>query len=93
MIPGASPGNRNRKRSDMVTEKMREAGSKMASDLMDAQVLLCLAKPSGNLDWEEFEAYHGSENIDIIKQCCNGEIDSVTAIYIAMHRESITEKI
>ena len=28
--------------------------------------------------------------MDLIKQYVKGEIDSVTAIYIAMHRESIT---
>ena len=73
----------------MVTEEMREAGSQIASDLMDAQVSFCLGGLEGSKGWEEFESCHCGKNMDMVKQYVNGEIDSVTAIYIAMHRESI----
>lgn len=73
----------------IVTSQMREAGSKIASDLMDIQVMSCLAVPPGNLDWEEFKAHHGNKNMDIILKYFGGQIDSVTAIYLAMHRESV----
>ena len=72
----------------MVTEEMREAGSQMASDLMDAQISVHINGLGGSKDWEEFESSHSGKNMDLIRQYVNGEIDSVTAIYIAMHRES-----
>ena len=72
-----------------VTEEMREAGSQIASDLMDAQVSRCMGGLGGSKDWEEFESFHSGKNMDLIKQYVAGEIDSVTAIYIAMHREAI----
>ena len=74
----------------MVTEKMREAGSQIASDLIDAQVSNCMGGLGGSKEWEEFESSHSGKNMDLIKRYVNDEIDSVTAIYIAMHRESIT---
>ena len=74
----------------MVTEEMREAGSQIASDLMNAQVSFHVRGLGGSKDWDEFESFHGGKNMDLIKQYVNGEIDSVTAIYIAMHRKSIT---
>ena len=77
----------------MVTEEMREAGSQIASDLMDAQVSFCLGGLGGSKEWEEFESFHCGKNMDLIKQYANGEIDSVTAIYIAMHRESIAPNV
>ena len=72
----------------MVTEKMREAGSQIASDLIDAQVSNCMGGLGGSKVWEEFESSHSGKNMDLIKRYVNDEIDSVTAIYIAMHRES-----
>ena len=72
----------------MVTEEMREAGSQIAADLMAAQVSFHMGGLGGSKDWEEFESFHSGKNMDLIKQYVNGEIDSVTAIYIAMHRES-----
>ena len=72
-----------------VTEEMREAGSQIASDLIDAQVCFRMGGLGGSKSWEEFKASHSGKNIDLIEQYVNDEIDSVTAIYIAMHRESI----
>lgn len=74
----------------MVTEEMREAGSQIASDLIDAQVSFNMGGLGGSKTWDEFESFHCGKNMDLIKQYVKGEIDSVTAIYIAMHRESIT---
>ena len=62
----------------------------MASDLINAQVSFHMGGLGGSKKWEEFESCHCGKNMDLIKQYVNGEIDSVTAIYIAMHRESIT---
>ena len=73
----------------VVTDKMREAGSQIASDMMDARVSYHMGGLGGAKDWEEFEAHHkDNNNMDLIHQYVNDEIDSVTAIYIAMHRAS-----
>jgi hypothetical protein len=56
---------------------------------MDAQVSSHMGGLGGSKDWEEFESAHSGKNMDLIKQYVADEIDSVTAIYIAMHRESI----
>ena len=68
-----------------VTEKMIEAGSKIASDLMDAHITKSLG---GLKEWEEFQSNCDNSNIDLIIQYVNGEIQTVTAIYIAMNRAS-----
>jgi len=73
----------------MVTEEMKEAGSQIALDLVDANIAKSMGGLGGSKTWEEFEASHSGKNMDLIKQYVNGEIDSVTAIYTAMHRESI----
>lgn len=77
----------NQWRSETVTEKMREAGSQIASALMQAQVAKCTGGLGGKKDWKKFESVHSGKNIDLIKQYINDDIDSVTAIYIAMRRE------
>jgi len=61
----------------------------MASDLVHARVSFNMGGLGGSKSWEEFESSHSGKNMDLIKQYVHGEIDSVTAIYIAMHRESI----
>ena len=78
----------NKRGKIMVTEEMRAAGSQIASDLMDAQVSSHMGGLGGSKDWEEFELSYNGKHMDLIKQYVNGEIDSVTAIYIAMHRVS-----
>ncbi len=72
-----------------VTEEMREAGRVIASDLLIGHAVKCMGGLGGSKSWEEFESSHSGKNLDLIEQYVNGEIDSVTAIYIAMHRESI----
>ncbi len=72
----------------MVTEKMREAGSQIASDLIDAEICYSMGGLGGSKNWGEFVAGYSGKNFDLIYRCVNGEIDSVTAIYIAMNRVS-----
>jgi hypothetical protein len=64
-------------KTTVVTLKMVEAGSKMSSDLHRAKVS----------SWEKFKSGYKDNNLDLIKMCLDGEIDSVTAIYLAMMRE------
>lgn len=78
------------KRMGTVTEEMREAGAQVASDILDALVSFQMDGLGGSKKWTEFASGHSGKNMDLIKQYVNGEIDSVTAIYIAMHRESVT---
>jgi hypothetical protein len=73
----------------LVTEEMREAGTEIASDLVDANISFHMGGLGGSLDWEEFESSYSGKNIDLIKQAMADEIDIVTAMYTAMHRESI----
>lgn len=69
---------------------MRKAGAQVASDIFDALISFRMDGLGGSKKWEEFKSCHSGKNMDLIKQYVNGEIDSVTAIYIAMHRESDT---
>lgn len=72
-----------------VTEEMNLAGHKIASDLVSANVAKCMGGLGGAKSWEEFESlYLNSENLDLIRQYVEGEIDSVTAIYLAMARQN-----
>lgn len=82
----------NDKQKSEVTEKMREAGSRIAADLISAQISKSMGGHSGPKTWEEFNAHHSGQNIDLIKQYVDDEIDSVTAIYIAMRRASETKR-
>ena len=77
----------------MVTEEMREVGQQIAADLTDASISKEMGGLGGSKDWEEFKSSFNGKNLDLIKQYVEGEIDSVTAIYIAMHRESITPNV
>lgn len=72
---------------NIVTEKMRQAGSNMASALMDAQISKCMGELDGSRDWEQFVKGHGYKNIDLIELYLKEKIESVTAIYLAMCRE------
>ena len=73
----------------MVTAGMAEAGSQIASDLVGASISFHMGGLGGAKNWEEFEAGHSGRNMDLIRRYINDEIDSVTAIYLAMHRASI----
>lgn len=70
-----------------VTEKMKEAGARIASDLVTATVVASMAGLGGCKSWKEFEQSHDGQNMDLIMRYVAHEIDAVTAIYIAMDRE------
>ena len=72
----------------MVTEKMREAGSQIASDLIDAEIAWNMNGLGGSKKWNEFVEGHSGKNFDLIMKHVDDKIDSVTAIYIAMNRVS-----
>lgn len=67
------------------TDKMIEAGNTMASDLTDASIMNEMKGLGGSS--QSIEEYLGTvDNVDIIYKYLLNEIDSVTAIYIAMQR-------
>lgn len=68
-----------------VTETMRIAGSNIASALIDAQVSKCMDGLGGSKTWDEW-CQIDIPNRDLIVDCLEERIDSVTAIYIAMDR-------
>lgn len=72
--------------SIIVTEKMKEAGNKIASDLIDATVAKELEGLCGSKTFEEYCNTFDHDNLDLIKEYVSGTIDSVTVIYIAMER-------
>jgi hypothetical protein len=75
----------------MVTEKMKEAGAQITSDLWDAEVSITSGGLGSEKTWDEFIEGRSSMNLDLVKQYVSGEIDSVTAIYIAMARTRVSD--
>ena len=67
---------------DMLHKKVIEAGEKIASDLMDAQV----SKNMGTMGGHVVKNVSDYDNSDLIQKYLDGEIVSVEAIYIAMKR-------
>lgn len=76
----------------MVTEKMRQAGDQMASVLIGASISKEMEGIGGAKGIDEFLDSCLGDNRDLVKKYINGEIDSVTAIYIAMNRASDSKK-
>lgn len=76
-----------------VTEEMRKAGSDISSDLIDASVSYSCGGLGGSKQWDQFESLYEGTNMDLIKMYLAHEIDSVTAIYIAMHRAKNRERL
>lgn len=68
-----------------VTDEMRRAGSKISSALISANVSYHIGGLGGSKTWEEWFA-EGVPNKDLVIAYVENRIDSVTAIYIAMHR-------
>lgn len=68
-----------------VTNQMNEAGSKIASALMSASVSKCMNGLGGSKTFDEWLG-DDIENKDLVISYLNEEIDSVTAIYLAMER-------
>jgi len=73
------------KQLQCVTKDMAEAGNKIATELVNAELL----KSTNGI--AEFKDSYRGEYSDIIGQYLAGEIDSVTAIYIAMSNINITQ--
>lgn len=71
-----------------VTDKMAEAGRQIASELMTAQVAYNMDGLGGSMYYEEW-LEKPTKNRDLIMQYLLDEIDSVTAIYLAMEREKV----
>ena len=72
-------------RKQGVTKDMAEAGNKIASELVNAELL----KSTNGIG--EFKNSYRGEYSDIINQYLEGKIDSVTAIYIAMSNIKIAQ--
>ena len=67
-----------------VTDKMKQAGNDIAAHLTDASIHKACAGLAGcpELNVDDYPA----ENRDLIRAYLAEEIDSVTAIYLAMSR-------
>jgi len=68
-------------------QNMIEAGQRIASDLMDAQVSWLMNGIGGGKTWREF-INQDLPNKDLIEQYIDQEICSIEAIYIAMERSN-----
>lgn len=70
------------------SEAMIQSGSDMASLLMNVSVAVCMNGLGGSITTEEWEALD-VPNKDLAEQYGREELDSVTAIYIAMRRAAM----
>lgn len=68
-----------------VTLEMVEAGKRVASDIVGAQVAYSMDGLGGSKTWEQWDA-EPHPNRDLLIGYVEGRIDSVTAIYLAMER-------
>jgi len=73
------------------SEAMIKAGNDMASLLVNVSVAVCMNGLGGSITTEEWHALE-VPNKDIAEQYARKELDSVTAIYIAMRRAAITKR-
>jgi hypothetical protein len=71
--------------SALVTDAMRKAGSDIADNLMSATVSKAMGGIGGSKTWSEY-LENPPQNLDLIEAYVENEIDSVTAIYLAMAR-------
>lgn len=65
-----------------ITEEMVSAGREVARDLITANICKNMNGLGGCKTWEEFKAT--CKHLVLCEQYLNDEIDSVTAIYLAM---------
>ena len=70
------------------SEAMIKAGSDMASRLMEVSIAVCMNGLGGSITTEEWKALDIPDK-DLAEQYGRKEIDSVTAIYIAMRRAAM----
>ena len=71
-----------------VTYHMVAAGSRMASDLITAQVSRNMDGIGGGPTWREWSAAK-APNRDLAVQYAEGQIQAVEAIYLAMERARV----
>lgn len=71
-----------------VTTRMVAAGSKMASDLITAQVSRSMNGIGGGPTWREWSAAK-APNRGLAVQYAEGQIQAVEAIYLAMERSRV----
>ena len=71
-----------------VTYRMVAAGSRMASDLITAQVSRNMGGIGGAPTWREWSAAK-VPNRDLAVQYAEGQIQAVEAIYLAMERARV----
>ncbi len=70
-----------------VTPEMKVAGSEMGLDLYNASIAKTAGGRGGVMSWSDYLTVNTSTpNLDLIMAYINEEIDSVTAIYLAMKR-------
>lgn len=70
-----------------VTEEMRNAGSEIASNIINATVAKNMNGLGGSCTWGDWlDKYGDVPNLDLILDYVETRIDSVTAIYLAMER-------
>ena len=71
-----------------VTYRMVDAGSRMASDLITAQVSRNMGGVGGSPAWREWSAAK-VPNRGLAVQYAEGQIQAVEAIYLAMERARV----
>ena len=71
-----------------ITYRMVGAGSRMASDLITAQVSRNMGGLGGTPEWREWSAAK-APNRDLAVQYAEGQIQAVEAIYLAMERARV----
>lgn len=69
----------------VVTEAMVEAGKHISNELIIASVCKKTDGVGGGATWQEYQN-RGVPNFDLIESYVTDQIDSVTAIYLAMER-------
>lgn len=69
----------------VVTETMQQAGLKIASDTVNAKVAKHMNGLGGSITWEAW-LEKDIPNRDLVVAYLEDRIDSVTAIFLAMHR-------
>ena len=74
----------------VVDEKMIQEGNNISTLLIQAAVCKSMNGIGSGLTWDKWVKRNKSNpNFDLLMKYVNDEIDSVTAIYIAMRRASI----
>jgi len=82
--------NENIQELNFISEEMIKAGNDIASNLMTACCCKSMNGVGGGKDWTTWlDENKDAQNVDIMMAYANNEIDSVTAIYIAMERTKV----